>query len=846
MSAPAGTGKTVLTSSWARRHPEDVRWLSLDDGDMAAPLWPRLVGALELGGAQVRLPDGVNEGNEPLPDALATTLAVRPHPVVLVLDCDAPLPADVAAGLDHLLRRSHERLRLVLLTRADPLLPLHRYRLAGTLTEIRTADLAFTPDEARVLLAAAGLDLSPVAADAVTARTQGWAAGLRLAALALATRAEPEQAVHDLRGDTGAVAEYLIAELLDSQSPEARQLLLDTSIADVLRPGLVEALAGPRAERDVALLAKGNVLIEELAERPGWFRYHALFRELLRAQLAYESPARLAPLHRAAATWLAGHDMVEDAVRHDAAAGAWDDAAWHVIDNLALGQVLVQQPPVLRDTLAALPADVEGVAPALVRAALALTAADDERCLNEVAQARELLAGARDGWTEAELAAECLTLAQASASSDAERALQAARAAAQLLDSAPRERLRAHPELPALIHSGDGAAQLLRGSLDLAAHAFTQGVHAGYAPGREAPVGSCLGHLALIAALRCQLRRATDLAAQTVALHQSANLHAEPNETAEIALAWVGMETYDLAGASRHTMRAAAASQGGGNDPLAATMLALVTSRVRHAHGDLVGALEVLDGARAAVPALPAWMQDELRLEQATLDLVGGRATRAVSVIEELADTANPAVALLRSRASLALGADTATPTVTGTATPLAVRVNSLLLDSHSHLTLGEEELARRAVERALLLAAPEHLRRPFREAPAEVRRLMRLDGDLLARHRWLGARGQRGYAHAPSRGHRAGEAMSSSPLSARLLEPLTPKEQEVLEHLAALEDTEEIAGAMFVSVNTVRTHVRNILRKFAVSRRNQAVRLARELNLLTAEDADRGLTPSG
>ncbi|MCP6423108.1 hypothetical protein NL463_27770, partial [Klebsiella pneumoniae] len=92
---------------------------------------------------------------------------------------------------------------------------------------------------------------------------------------------------------------------------------------------------------------------------------------------------------------------------------------------------------------------------------------------------------------------------------------------------------------------------------------------------------------------------------------------------------------------SRHTMRAAAASQGGGNDPLAATMLALVTSRVRHAHGDLVGALEVLDGARAAVPALPAWMQDELRLEQATLDLVGGRATRAVSVIEELADTAN-------------------------------------------------------------------------------------------------------------------------------------------------------------------------------------------------------------
>ena len=232
----------------------------------------------------------------------------------------------------------------MLLTREDPLMPLHRYRLAETLVELRMEDLAFTTTEARELLIGTGVDLSDDAMDAVIVRTQGWAAGLRMAAMSLANRADREVAARRLVGDTGSVAEYLLAEVLNTQPPAIRQLLLETSIVDVLLPGLASALAGPQADRALSFLVHGNAFLDELPDRRGCYRYHQLFRGLLRAQLAFEDPQRWTELHRQAAAWMAAHGRIADAVRHCAETRDWEAAARYVIDDLAVARLLIARP----------------------------------------------------------------------------------------------------------------------------------------------------------------------------------------------------------------------------------------------------------------------------------------------------------------------------------------------------------------------------------------------------------------------------------------------------------------------------------------------------------------------
>src|SRR5664280_3846314 len=157
--------------------------------------------------------------------------------------------------------------------RVDPVLPLHRYRLAGTVVEVRMADLAFTLDEARELMRMAGVELSEVAMQTIVDRTHGWAAGLRFAATSLDKHDDPERVALDFTGDVGDVAEYLIAEVLDGQPDGLRQLLLETSIVDVLRPGLSEAVAGSQAQRGLALLARGNAFLHEVADSPNCYSY---------------------------------------------------------------------------------------------------------------------------------------------------------------------------------------------------------------------------------------------------------------------------------------------------------------------------------------------------------------------------------------------------------------------------------------------------------------------------------------------------------------------------------------------------------------------------------------------
>jgi LuxR family maltose regulon positive regulatory protein len=281
-------------------------------------------------------------------------------------------------------------------------------------------------------------------------------------------------------------------------------------------------------------------------------------------------------------------------------------------------------------------------------------------------------------------------------------------------------------------------------------------------------------------------------------------------------------------------------------------MLALVDARVRRARGDLEGALACIVAARSEGPVPPAWLQDMLGIEEAELHIAGGRADLAARIVEGLSEPGSPEGALVLARARMATGARFESPATTlrSAAAPLPTRVGGWLLEATRQLEGGQQLRAGQALARSLRLAAPERLRRPFREASPQVRRLLRGDRHLAAQHAWLGAAALDDALPVLQLRRRDEPDERHQPVPSPILEPLTGREREVLGHLAALLTTNEIAGAMFLSVNTVRTHVRNILRKLAASRRNEAVRRARELGIIpdwTVGPPDgRFITPSG
>jgi LuxR family transcriptional regulator, maltose regulon positive regulatory protein len=348
VSAPAGTGKTVSVAAWAssRQAPGPIAWVTLEarDGSRTRFRSSFTHGLKSCGVVTQPLPSALSDQvDDGFVDPLASALSKRTEPVFVVLDFASDISAEVAEDLDALLRRSGRWLRLVVVTRTDRALPLHRYRLGGTVVELRKEVLAFRLDEARELMAKTGVEPSETALRAIVDRTQGWAAGLRFAALSMHQRKDTdlERTVREFRGNTGDVAEYLMGEVLEMQPADSRQLLLQTSIVDVLQPGLSESVAGPDAHRALSFLARGNAFLDELPDSPGCYRYQPLFRELLRAQLTYESPAKVPELHRAAAAWMADQGLVEEAVRHAAEGGDWEGAARYLIDGLAIGRLLL-------------------------------------------------------------------------------------------------------------------------------------------------------------------------------------------------------------------------------------------------------------------------------------------------------------------------------------------------------------------------------------------------------------------------------------------------------------------------------------------------------------------------
>ena len=366
VSAPAGSGKTVLLRSWVgesgladragwvpvRRGEGDPRWFWISVADALRGTVP--------GSALVRPVTAAPDlDGWAIVEWLLKDLAALEDRIWLVIDDVHELrSADAQRQLELLVMRAPRELRFVLATRHDLGLGLHRLRLEGELTEIRAADLRFSLEEARALLDAAGAGLSEAGLAALQERTEGWAAGLRLAALSLAGHPDPEGFVAGFSGSERTVAEYLLAEVLRRQPRQVRRLLLRTSILERVNGELADLLTvrsgGERILRD---LEQANAFVVAVDAARSWFRYHALFADLLQFELRASEPDEIPALHAAAATWLAGHGFPVEAVRHAQAAGNWDLAARVLADHW-LSLALDGRSAAVRELLAGFPAEL--------------------------------------------------------------------------------------------------------------------------------------------------------------------------------------------------------------------------------------------------------------------------------------------------------------------------------------------------------------------------------------------------------------------------------------------------------------------------------------------------------
>jgi LuxR family transcriptional regulator, maltose regulon positive regulatory protein len=337
--APAGSGKTVLLRSWAAGIEEPVAWVTVERGERDSQRFClHVIDALAHAAG-----DEVIERISPAPgfsgaaviERLLAQLERLKEPVQVVIDDLHELNSeDALAWLEMLLTRLPPELRVLLATREEPALGLHRLRLAGELTELRASELRFSLDETRALVRSSGVTLSDTAVASLHERTEGWAAGLRLAAISLAAHPDPERFVSEFSGSERTVAGYLLAEVLEGQPPEARDLLLRTSMLERVCGPLADAVTGGNgAEAILQRLEDQNAFVTALDAARTWFRYHHLFADLLRLELRRTVPDTIPSLHRAAAAWHEQAGDVVEAVRHYQEAGDWAAASRLLLDN---------------------------------------------------------------------------------------------------------------------------------------------------------------------------------------------------------------------------------------------------------------------------------------------------------------------------------------------------------------------------------------------------------------------------------------------------------------------------------------------------------------------------------
>ena len=840
VTGPPGAGKTMALALWAAAEPGTVAWVGVDEFDnRPGVFWSYVVAALRRSG--VALPAALPAARGP--DAghafllgLASALAAQDPPVTLVLD-DLQRLTDprLLDGLGYLLRNTGAGLRLVVSARMDPL-PLHRYRLAGELTEIRASDLAFSTAEAGLLLGLHGRTMPADLVECLTRRTEGWAAGLHLAAISMGTHRDPDQFVTELITEDSVLTGYLVAEGLSTQSPEALDVLLSTSILDRVSAEAASELAGnEQAARILSAVARANGFVQPTGS--GWYRYHPLFAEVLRLKLSHEHPDRMVPLHQRAARWYERNGQLTDAVRHAAQAGDWPLAASIVIDQLAIGEIIEPRgSPSLAGEFAGMPParTWTGAQPHLVSAAVALSAGQPASSTAALEAADAILERLpADQEAASRLAAAIIRLTASFRTGDLMAAESAAARAEVLVSRLPGGKLAQHRQIRARVLSGRGATELWSGHLDAAARVLDSGAATATASCAQDERVGCLGYLALVEALRGRLCRAAELAGQATAArtagqHRSPVSH--PSPAALVALAWVHLEHNELREA-RNSLGQADAALGVSPDKLIAAVAFLAAAAGGLAEGRAAVAGQIIARARSGWSP-PAWLDQRLSLVEARACAAAGDIPAALAAAERAgSDTSlEAAVTLAYVWAAAGDGENAryalAPALATHSGAPDRVRLQAWLLDARLSYTSGDRVRGRRSLASALRLAEGEQLRLPFALERGWIEPVLRRDPELA-------------YAHcrlvAPALRRDQLPAPPGVPDQAPILvvEPLTEREREVLRHVSGLLRTAEIASELDISIHTVKTHLKNSYRKLAATRRGEAVRRARQLELI-------------
>ncbi|MGD9528113.1 MAG: LuxR C-terminal-related transcriptional regulator [Pseudonocardia sp.] len=835
IAATAGWGKTMLAGSWVAAGAGGRRaaWVSLDraDDDEGA-FWRTVATGLlpvvdEAAGVGLRRVAGAATSPRDLPSELAGAIRQLHRPVVLVLDNLHEVGSPkVHAGLLRFVERPLPMLSLLATTRRDPPWPLPRLRLAGLLSEVRASDLAFRPDEAAGLFGRLRVELSAGQLDRLLARTEGWAAGLRLVALDLVGSTDVDAAVDTFSGDVHAVTEYLLSEVLDRQPAELVAFLEQISVVDLVSAGLADALTGRRdGEAMLAELAAGHLFVQAIGRSGRWYRLHRLIIDLLRARPM--PPRRRRDLNRRAAEWFREHGMALEAVRSALLGRLWplaaDLVAAHVASLALRGSarelellldevphaVLLERPELAAGLAAARIAQGRGndIDPLTAAARTGLAqlprrrAARVEVILDLVASGRGRMIGDLDATRDA--------LARVP---DGEAALA-------------RIGLSDPDIITAVVRGNLGTAELVLGEFDKAAKHLL----AAAGPGRGTPTLPRLNAVARLALLDCErgeLHTAEALAQEVTATATTLGWARTPQAVpAYLVMARVLLDRDDLDHVDGW-FGSVAEVEAVAPEPHIQLVAALVLAGWREAVGDRERALTGLQriAAQLAPWSPPRALAEQWTIAEATLLARSGDRPQARARLDALGMPRTAAGVIGAARVQLLLGGGTLFAVPDGAGVNLRLRIGAALVRALAALTADDEATALNCLEEALLPAASIALRRPFLGENPELRDLLQL-------------RVQRGTA-APAFAVDLLERMSGAPadeLAARraLVDPLTDREQTVLRYLASTLSNAEIANELYVSVNTVKSHQQTVYRKLGVGGRRDAVRRARALRLL-------------
>jgi ATP/maltotriose-dependent transcriptional regulator MalT len=870
LSAPAGAGKTSLLAAWLAQLDRPVAWLTLDERDQAADQVLRyLVAAL-----QAMAPDcgrGVLAWLEaprpPPPEVMVTSLvndlAALPAPGLLILDDYHLVRApDVHAAVAFLLDHLPPTLHLVIASREDPPLPLPRLRARHQLTEVRAADLGFSLEEAAAFLGEGmGLRLAEEDVAALVERTEGWAAGLQLAGLALRDRPDPAAFVAAFTGGHRLVADYLLAEVLDRQPASTRRFLLATSVLDRLCAPLCDAVAPDAGDSQGVLeeLEQANLFLVPLDDERVWYRYHHLLADALRARLAREAGAEAAAsLHRRAGAWFGREGLLPEAIGHALAGDAAEDAAtW--IEALAPSMFATMSiHKTLTAWLAALPEPVARARPllCLAQAWLHIHRVELEPATTWIDAATRALPAADDDARPARGAVAATRAYLATVLPDAAPDHAVGWAERALADLAPDD-----VAFRGIAGLSLGQAALALGRLDRAERAFAEVAAASRAAGLVQGSLTAATQQVNVQRLRGARRQALATGRATLAW---ASEHVVPSTVGRLrtVLAELLLDEDDLEAALPLATDGLADLREFGNAPPLVLLASLPLVRLRLAQGDAAAAGAVLAEVRPLVQHGPfAMVTQLLEAAEARVRLGQGDAVAAAAwaaAVAWAAPVEPSALADVLRFAAAAVEAAGVTPArvlvvqgrTTGDAALLQqaerhleaawqlveghglgwLRLRVLILRALLADAKGDRKAALGSLAAAVAQAEPEGVTRPFLDEGGPMAALL---ADLL-----VAARDGRKVAGGASPAFlgtllAAFPGQAPGPRRTGLVEPLTEREQEVLRLLAAGRSNADMAAELFVEQSTVKTHLIHLYRKLGAHSRTQTVARARALGLL-------------